>query len=58
MATSDAHEGLKQALWEAFPGLIWQRCQAHFKRNVLDQTPASYKDRMDHVLDQILRASS
>lgn len=39
------------------------RCQAHFKRNVIkrnvmDQTPASYKDRMDQVLDQILRASS
>jgi transposase-like protein len=58
VATSDAHEGLKQALREAFPGLIWQRCQAHFKRNVMDQTPASYKDRMDQVLDQILRASS
>ena len=26
LATSDAHEGLKQALQEAFPGLIWQRC--------------------------------
>jgi transposase-like protein len=25
LATSDAHEGLKQALQEAFPGLIWQR---------------------------------
>jgi hypothetical protein len=37
VATSDAHEGLKQALREAFPGLIWQRCQAHFKRNVMDQ---------------------
>jgi len=59
VATSDAHEGLKQALREAFPGLIWQRCQAHFKRNVMDQTPASYKDRMDHqVLDRILKASS
>jgi len=23
-ATSDAHEGLAQALQEAFPGLIWQ----------------------------------
>jgi transposase-like protein len=26
VATSDAHEGLIQALREAFPGLIWQRC--------------------------------
>ena len=25
LATSDAHEGLRQALQEAFPGLIWQR---------------------------------
>jgi transposase-like protein len=58
VATSDAHEGLKQALREAFPGLIWQRCQAHFKRNVMDQTPASYKDRMDQVLDRLLKAAS
>lgn len=58
VATSDAHSGLKQALQESFPGLIWQRCQAHFKRNVLDQTPVSYKDRMDQVLDQLLRAAS
>ena len=58
VATSDAHSGLKQALRESFPGLIWQRCQAHFKRNVLDQTPVSYKDRMDQVLDQLLRAAS
>jgi len=29
VATSDAHEGLVQALREAFPGLIWQRCHRH-----------------------------
>ena len=58
VATSDAHEGLKQALQEAFPGLIRQRCQARFRRNVMNQTIASYKDRMDQVLDQVLRASS
>jgi transposase-like protein len=58
LATSDAHEGLKQALQEAFPGLIWQRCQSHFRRNVLDQTPSGYRDQMHEVLDQILEASS
>ena len=58
MAPSDAREGLKQALREAFPGLIWQRYQSYFKRNVMDQTPASYKDRMDQVLDQVLKTSS
>jgi putative transposase len=58
VATSDAHPGLKKALKESFPGLIWQRCQAHFKRNVMDQTPSSYKDRMDQVLGQLLKATS
>jgi transposase-like protein len=58
VATSDAHEGLIQALREAFPGLIWQRCQAHFRRNVIDQTLSDYRDRMHQVLDQVLEASS
>ena len=43
---------------EAFPGLIWQRCQSHFRRNVLDQTPASYRDQMHQVLDRGLEAAS
>jgi len=58
LATSDAHDGLRQALQEAFPGLIWQRCQSHFRRNVLDQTPSGYRDEMHQVLDQILEADS
>jgi len=58
LATSDAHEGLKQALQEAFPGLIWQRCQSHFRRNVLDQTPSDYRDEMHEVLDRVLEADS
>jgi len=58
LATSDAHEGLEAALREAFPGCIWQRCQAHFRRNVLDKTPSGYRDRMHELLDQILKADS
>ena len=58
LATSDAHEGLKQALQEAFPGLVWQRCQSHFRRNVLGRTPASYRDQMHQVLDRVLEAST
>jgi len=58
VATSDAHEGLRQALEAAFSGLIWQRCQAHFRRNVLDRTPAALRDRMHELLDQILTAPS
>jgi len=64
VATSDAHEGLRQALEAAFSGLIWQRCHTeeflgvHFRRNVLDRTPAALRDRMHELLDQILTAPS
>jgi len=58
VATSDAHKGLRQALEAAFPGLIWQRCQAHFRRNVLDRTPAGFRDQMHELLDRILTAPS
>lgn len=58
VATSDAHDGLRSALASAFPDLIWQRCQAHFRRNVIDQTPATLRDRMHEILDQVLGACS
>jgi transposase-like protein len=58
VATIDAHGGLKNALEESFPDVIWQRCQAHFRRNVLDHTPAKLKDDVHGVLDQVLKASS
>ena len=32
--TTDAHEGLKKAIPECFPGAAWQRCIAHLERNV------------------------
>lgn len=58
LATSDAHEGLESAFRETFPGCIWQRCQAHFRRNVIDKTPSDYQGRMHQLLDQILEADS
>ena len=58
LATSDAHEGLEPALREAFPGCIWNRCQAHFQRNVLDKTPAGLHDQMKDLLDRILQSDS
>lgn len=31
--TSDAHEGLRRAIEEVFPGASWQRCIVHLMRN-------------------------
>ena len=39
MFTSDAHDGLVAALHRTFPDVPWQRCQAHFARNVADAAP-------------------
>lgn len=39
MFTSDAHEGLVAAVQDVFPDVAWQRCQAHFARNVVDGAP-------------------
>jgi transposase-like protein len=58
LAVSDAHEGLEKALRASFPGCIWNRCHAHFRRNVLDKTPADCHDQMKALLDQVLEAGS
>jgi len=39
MITSDAHSGLVSALKNVFPEVAWQRCQYHFVRNILQETP-------------------
>jgi putative transposase len=39
LVTSDAHEGLKQAIAAVFHGAGWQRCRVHFLRNALALVP-------------------
>ena len=39
LVTSDAHEGLKQALRAVLQGAGWQRCRVHFMRNALSLVP-------------------
>lgn len=53
---SDAHEGLVNALHESFNGVIWQRCQVHFRKNVIDKTPKKYRDQMHENLSAIFTA--
>ena len=50
---SDAHEGLVDALTRTFTGMEWQRCQVHFRKNVLDKIrprdKTSVKEQLNHV---------
>ena len=39
LATSDAHQGLKNAIAAVFAGASWQRCRTHFMANLL--TPSA-----------------
>lgn len=39
----DAHEGLKRAIQEVFPGAAWQRCIVHLMRNAAGNASARQK---------------
>jgi putative transposase len=39
LIVSDDHGGLVNAIRRHFQGASWQRCQTHFKRNILDSCP-------------------
>ena len=39
LVTSDAHEGLRQAIGAVLHGAAWQRCRVHFLRNALALVP-------------------
>jgi putative transposase len=55
---SDDHEGLKHAIARHFQGVIWQRCQVHFIRNVLGMTSKADRGRILALLKEITGAQT
>lgn len=43
MITSDAHEGIQDAVSKVFPDVPWQRCQFHFSKNISEKAPKKYQ---------------
>ena len=43
---SDDHRGLVKAVRTHFQGVVWQRCQTHFIRNIMDVTPKSIREEL------------
>ena len=41
LVTSDAHQGLIEAIATVFGGASWQRCRTHFMTNLLTKVPRS-----------------
>lgn len=53
LVTSDAHGGLKQAIAAVLPGATWQRCRAHFMRNVLTKVPKAAQDLVGTLIRSV-----
>lgn len=58
LIASDNHGGLVKAAERYFQGAIWQRCQAHFTRNVLKVTPKHLRSEMTAWLRRIFRSEN
>lgn len=53
LAVSDAHPGLKDAVASVLPGAVWQRCRAHFMRNLMAKVPKASQDLVATVVRSI-----
>src|SRR5699024_12625976 len=55
MIISDAHSGLVKAIREEFPGTKWQRCTAHFIRNITDKMPNKGSKHIRQLVSKVFR---
>ena len=58
LVISDAHEGLKNAIQEAFIGTSWQRCTVHFKRNIFKKLPKKNTSEAKEFIKRIFNAQT
>lgn len=56
--TSDAHSGLIAALKEVYPEVAWQRCQYHFQKNILRETPKKAQAGLQTELREMFTAKT
>ena len=58
MITSDAHEGILNAIVKVFPTVPWQRCQFHFSRNITEKAPKKYRSGLRAELQEMFNCKS
>ena len=58
MITSDAHEGIIDAISRQFTDVPWQRCQFHFTRNIIDKAPKKYQAGLATELSEMFTADT
>src|SRR5699024_8467522 len=56
LVTSDAHQGLVEAIGATLPGVSWQRCRTHYAANLMSVTPKTswpwVKTLLHSIFDQ------
>ena len=58
MITSDAHDGILNAIGKVFPTVPWQRCQFHFSRNITDKAPKKYQAGLRTELQEMFNCKT
>lgn len=58
MITSDAHDGILNAIGKVFPTVPWQRCQFHFIRNITDKAPKKYQAGLRAELQELFNCKT
>lgn len=55
MVISDAHQGQVNAIQKSFTSAVWQRCQVHFIRNVMDRLPKKNTESIRNDIKNLFR---
>ncbi|SOC40423.1 IS256 family transposase [Ureibacillus acetophenoni] len=53
---SDAHQGLQKAIQREFIGTAWQRCNVHFKRNIMEKLPKKDTTEIRSMIKRVFDA--
>jgi putative transposase len=56
LVISDAHQGLQKAIQREFIGTSWQRCNVHFKRNIIGRLPKKDSAEIRMMIKRIFDA--
>lgn len=56
LVISDAHQGLQKAIQREFIGTAWQRCNVHFKRNIIGKIPKKDSAEIRTMIKRIFEA--
>ena len=57
LVTSDCHHGLRDAIAAVLPGASWQRCRAHYSRNLATKVPKSAQPWVSTLVRTIFEQS-